>query len=383
MQRTLGIKLIFFLIFSGVLSISQAATIQSARDYYRAGKLELALVNTSALLKANPDSIPALFLKAQIESESQGLDEAIATYKKIIVLESGHLQAYNNLAALYAQQGKLKQASAILEQAIRSDPVFTTIHTNLRAIYVDMSQKHYRQALKLKPENNNTQIATIDIDNSVDQILSEEVQVMPESIQAAINTTVASVGKRAKNEIETKPPTTKKSTPFTQSVATIKVDEPVKKPTTQTTAIIAAKPKELSKEKPKQVAKVQPQPKPKSEPESFPKKDPGKEVINALLAWANAWSNRDTTNYVKAYLENYATPGKTNEAWAAGRRWNFKNKKYIKVTLSNIHIQPDGDQYSATFKQQYQSDTYKDVVNKKLRFVRQSGRWKIAKEVTS
>lgn len=377
MQRTLGIKLVFFLIFSGVLSISQAATIQSARDYYRAGKLELALVNTSALLKANPDSIPALFLKAQIESERQGLDEAIATYKKIIVLEPGHLQAYNNLAALYAQQGKLKQASAILEQAIRSDPVFTTIHTNLRAIYVDMSQKHYRQALKLKPENNNTQIATIDIDNSVDQILSEEVQVMPESIQAAINTTIASVDKRAKNKIGLKPQTTKTSTPVTQSVATLKADESVKKPTTQTTAIIAAKPKE----KPKQVAEVQPQPKPKPEP--FPKKDPGKEVINALLAWANAWSNRDATNYVKAYLENYATPGKTNEAWAAGRRWNFKNKKYIKVTLSNIHIQPDGDQYSATFKQQYQSDTYKDVVNKELRFVQQSGRWKIAKEVTS
>ncbi len=377
MQRTLGIKLVFFLIFSGVLSISQAATIQSARDYYRAGKLELALVNTSALLKANPDSIPALFLKAQIESERQGLDEAIATYKKIIVLEPGHLQAYNNLAALYAQQGKLKQASAILEQAIRSDPVFTTIHTNLRAIYVDMSQKHYRQALKLKPENNNTQIATIDIDNSVDQILSEEVQVMPESIQAAINTTIASVDKRAKNKIGLKPQTTKTSTPVTQSVATLKADESVKKPTTQTTAIIAAKPKE----KPKQVAEVQSQPKPKPEP--FPKKDPGKEVINALLAWANAWSNRDATNYVKAYLENYATPGKTNEAWAAGRRWNFKNKKYIKVTLSNIHIQPDGDQYSATFKQQYQSDTYKDVVNKELRFVQQSGRWKIAKEVTS
>jgi uncharacterized protein YchJ len=102
-----------------------------------------------------------------------------------------------------------------------------------------------------------------------------------------------------------------------------------------------------------------------------------------LLAWANAWSNRDVTKYIGAYLGSYATPGKTNEAWAAGRRWNFKNKKYIKVTLSDIRIHAEGDQYSATFKQQYQSDTYKDVVNKELRFVRQSGRWKIAKEITS
>jgi tetratricopeptide (TPR) repeat protein len=202
MQRTLGIKLVFFLIFSGSLSIVQAATIQGARDQYRAGKLEPALVNTNALLKADPNSVPVLFLKAQIESENQDLNGAISTYKKIIALEPGHLQAYNNLAALYAQQGKLKQASTILEQAIRSDPVFTTIHANLRAIYVDMSQKHYRQALKLKAENNTTQIATIDIDNSVDQILSEEVQVMPDSIQDAINTTIASVVRHSKKKAE-------------------------------------------------------------------------------------------------------------------------------------------------------------------------------------
>lgn len=384
-QRMSRIRLIFLLLLSGIVFISQAATLQDARIQYQSGKLKTALAEADEILKSDPQSITALFLKAQIQSESQNLDKAIETYKVLITLDSGHLQAYNNLAALYAQQGKLELASVTLEQAIRTDPIYMTIHTNLRAIYMDMSKKHYRQALKLKPVNSSTQFASIDLDINTDQILSEEVQVVPQSIQDAINTTVVS-----HTDIRPSTPRVVESPEPKKSVQPPKVvskpaQPPIKKPEPAVSKKVVAVAKKEAKPKAEPKPKVEPvsTAKPVAEkPRLEPKKDPAHEVKKGLLSWANAWSNRDAARYVKAYIENYATANKTHKDWAAGRRWNFKNKKYIKVSLSNIHIQADGNQYRAKFKQSYESDSYQDVVNKEILFIHQGGSWKIKKETT-
>lgn len=375
MQRNSRIKIALILLISSIGYTVQAASLQEARSLYHAGKLTAALEQTNSLLESRPDNVPALFLRAQIYSVNQRITAAIDTYKKLLLLSPGHLQAYNNLAALYAQQGQLEMAAETLEKAIRTDPVFTTIHTNLRAIYMDMSQKHYRQALKLKTEDSPTQIAAIDINEGVDQILNQEIEVVPQSIQDAINTSVVtSPVHSSKKPAEAARPTVPQKAPAKKAVAAKPAEAPevVKKPakaaatkpvTEVTTAPVQAEPKPA-------VAKPQ-------------KADPAHEVKKALLAWANAWSNRDAKKYVSAYLNDYATPGKTNKDWAAGRRWNFKNKKYIKVALSDIRIRAVGDQYRANFTQKYESDTYRDVVSKELVFVQQAGRWKIAEEGTS
>ncbi|MCP4011396.1 MAG: tetratricopeptide repeat protein [Proteobacteria bacterium] len=403
----------------GAIFVSQAATIQEARTQFHAGKTKPALKEANTLLQTNPENIAALFLKAQIQSETQQIDQAIETYRRLISIDTNHLQAYNNLAALYAQQGKLVLASETLEQAIRTDPVYTTIHTNLRAIYMDMSKKHYRQALKLAPEGNTTQIASIDLGTGTDQILSEEIQVVPQSIQAAINTTVASKTVVAKaSPIINEPPKAVKKVPEPAKIvektpeppkavkkapepakivekipeppkAVKKAPEPVKivekAPEPPKKIVVASAPAKTT-DKPKTVAVAKPrpvaEPKPKPKPEPAPKIDPAHEVKKSLLSWANAWSNRDVKRYVNAYVNSYSTAGKTRKEWAAGRRWNFKNKKYIKVSLSDIHIKKDDKRYQASFKQRYESNSYQDVVNKEIIFVRQGGHWKIAREST-
>jgi hypothetical protein len=393
MQRTSRISLALLLVFGGAIFISQAASIQEARVQYHAGKLDPALEQTNVLLKTNPDSISALFLKAQIQSENRQLDQAIATYKTLIVLDPEHLQAYNNLAALYAQQGKLELASETLEQAILTDPVYTTIHTNLRAIYMDMSKKHYRQALKLKPEGSSTQIASIDLSDNTDQILSEEVQVVPQSIQAAINTTIvrnsvtSNRTSRASESIEpilvAKNPQKVEAEPSSKAKNTAVVTAPAKP--TKTPELVASTNIVGSADTAKTSvaqATVKPVSDAKPVPKVAPKADPAHEVKKSLLSWANAWSNRDVKRYTASYKKNYAPAGKTHKDWVAGRRWNFKNKKYIKVSLSGIRIKADNKRYRATFKQRYESNTYKDVVNKEIIFVRQNGQWKIAKEMT-
>lgn len=110
--------------------------------------------------------------------------------------------------------------------------------------------------------------------------------------------------------------------------------------------------------------------------------DQAGEVRRALLDWAGAWSDRNLKRYVNAYSNVFTTSGISNRDWAADRRWNFENKKYIRVTLSDIKISPVGDRYRASFTQEYESDNYSDVVTKELLFVRESGQWKIVEEVT-
>jgi tetratricopeptide (TPR) repeat protein len=389
------IRLLAIILFISIQSVSQAASIESARTKFQAGQFKSAMSETNTLLKANSRNSSVLFLRAQIQSESQQVDSAIQSYRQLIDLDPSHLQAYNNLAALYAQKGELKLASETLEQAIKTDPVFTTIYTNLRTIYMDLSQKYYRQALKLKPENTLSQIATIDVDNGVDQILSEEVQVVPQSIQEAINTTVATGPTDSSKTRTTRLPKDIKT-----AATTPVIPVPMNQPASATLPVLAPKPKTKTKTnvvpKPKPVANVvvapkpspspkpKTRPKPKAKPEVVPVKvaDHASQVRKALLSWANAWSNRDAAKYVKAYVGTYTTQGKSHEDWIAGRRWNFKNKKYIQVTLSNISVKADGRTYRASFRQKYDSNTYKDAVNKQLIFVLKGGRWLISKEIS-
>lgn len=365
MQRTSFLTLSCVLLYTGFISIAHAADLGTARSQYQAGQLKQALAETNQLIRSQPGSVDALFLKAQIESDASNTDAAIISYKAIIAIDPEHMESYNNLAALYAQQGKLELASEALENAIKTDPVFATVYANLRAIYIEMSKKHYRQALKLKPTQRRTQIAAIDIGGNSEQILDQEILLVPESIQAAVNTKVTA-------KIE-RPKPASKPAPI------------LKAPEAQATDKQKAKPieKTVTKPEPVKVAVAEPKKKPEkaqAKARKQPSADPAIEVKKALLSWANSWSNRDADKYIKAYRKGYSPEGKSAKDWAAGRRWNFKTKKYIKVTLSNIKINSNGKKFKAKFKQSYESNTYKDVVNKELIFVLEAGRWKISEE---
>lgn len=325
---------------------AQAVSVNDAQNTYRDGNIEQALNEISNVLQSEPDNVLALFLQAQILSESKQNQAAIKSYQQLIQLAPRHLEAYNNLATIYAQQGKLELASKTLENAIKTDPIYNTIHTNLRAIYMDMSRKHYRLALKQKPQKSQTQLLAINTGNSANQIIHKTVKI-------GTNATL---------------------------VATAKT-EPIIQTESQQIRLTEAASVTASKSKPKpKVIKTATIAKKKPQANSSAAANVNGEIKNALLSWAKAWSNRDVVKYVNAYRNNYATGGKTNEDWVAGRRWNFKTKKYIKVAISDISIKADGDKYRTVFKQTYESDTFKDLVSKELIFVKQNGRWKIELE---
>ena len=291
-----------------------------------------ALKEVNQLLKAEQNNPDALFLKAQLQYATGNKDQSVSTYQSIIEQFPKQIEAYNNLAAIYAQHDNLQAASEILEKAIHVDPVYATLYDNLRAVYWDMSQRHIRAALKLKPERAGVNLANISTP------LPDTAQLITETAQQVT--------------LEPEPKPEPESTPKKQSEPAVKV---VKAPEPEVAEA---------------VAKVE------------PKVSDEQQVKIALDNWVKAWSNRNAVKYVSFYTSTYHPVGKPRNEWVAGRRWNFKSKKFIKVNIDQLKLRKAGGTYIAKFRQSYQSDLYKDKVLKELNLTKQNGSWKISQETT-
>ena len=123
---------------------------------------------------------------------------------------------------------------------------------------------------------------------------------------------------------------------------------------------------------------------PATEPEPVaPKPDPLQAGF-ALEAWADAWSGQRVDDYLSHYAPGFQPPnGLTREEWEAQRRERLLRPKSIRVTLTELRIEPLGeDRVRAVFQQAYQSDTFGDSVRKTTELVWDGDRWKIAAELS-
>jgi tetratricopeptide (TPR) repeat protein len=110
--------------------------------------------------------------------------------------------------------------------------------------------------------------------------------------------------------------------------------------------------------------------------------DPGADVLKAVNAWAQAWSNRDVEAYLASYAKDFKTPkGQPRADWEKHRRARIGGAKTISVEISSPKVTMKGpDQASVSFRQAYRSDTFKATGNKTLVLVRSEGRWLIQDE---
>lgn len=107
---------------------------------------------------ASSQDYAAQFTKA-LRLVKQGKDTAASKiYEALIKQAPGQVQAYNNLAAIKARHGQLKQAQALLERALHSNPVYATVYENLSAIYGKMARDSYGKALHLATPRKNVNL---------------------------------------------------------------------------------------------------------------------------------------------------------------------------------------------------------------------------------
>ena len=119
----------------------------------RDGQLTQAMVKADQYLANNPRDPQMRFLKGLIQQDAGQRDAAIVTFETLIQEYPELPEPYNNVAVLYANQGKLDKAREALDMAIRNSRGYAIAHENLGDIYARLAEKSYRQALQLDAGN--------------------------------------------------------------------------------------------------------------------------------------------------------------------------------------------------------------------------------------
>ena len=117
-------------------------------------------------------------------------------------------------------------------------------------------------------------------------------------------------------------------------------------------------------------------------PERVVKKESSKEVLEAVMAWAAAWSARDTDKYLSFYAGDFKTPdGETRAAWEAVRRDRISTPNFIQVGVDiKTILFTDSAHATVKFRQSYRASHLKTSGNKTLLMVNSGGKWLIQEE---
>ncbi|MFT5504382.1 MAG: Tfp pilus assembly protein PilF [Gammaproteobacteria bacterium] len=104
-------------------------------------------------------------------------------------------------------------------------------------------------------------------------------------------------------------------------------------------------------------------------------------LTQIVKLWAKAWSNKDVNQYSQFYSSNYMPGFSSQRAWIEYRRKRINRPGLLNIDISKIKIRAMTENRAIIdFNQAYESATYSDTVNKRLRFSRIDSEWKITEE---
>lgn len=106
-------------------------------------------------------------------------------------------------------------------------------------------------------------------------------------------------------------------------------------------------------------------------------------ALEAIDAWARAWSERDVSRYLGLYSSEFSPDrGVSRSAWENQRRKRLQAPSSISVSIRDLRLEPLGaDRMIARFAQDYTADTYRETGTlKMLVLVREAAGWRIAVE---
>lgn len=287
------------------------------------GRYLQALQQADKLLTTNRDDVQALLIKGNVHRLMGNEAEASYIFKQIIKQHPKMPEAYNNLAVMYAQSGKMALAIETLQQAFATSASYSTAYQNLRTLYSEMASSAYRDALDIeKPKAKENQFKL----TSLNQV--ETMPAMP--IAPVLASVTASSDASAVSETS-------------QQVTT------------------------ASSEKP--------------EPEVV--SDTQGQVKKMVDAWSSAWAAQSTTAYISHYHPQFKPGNRMSfNAWKTYRGKRISKPKFINLEIVGLMVEPRGEgSASVIFEQHYRSDTYTDTVVKKLTLAKHQGQWKIMQEV--
>jgi len=119
----------------------------------KSGKLEEAAQRADTFLAANPRDARLRFLKGLILTRQGRAGDAIPVFVKLTEDFPELAEPHNNLAVLYASEGRYEKARAELESAIRVNPNYATAYENLGDVYARLAGQAYGKSAQLDPNN--------------------------------------------------------------------------------------------------------------------------------------------------------------------------------------------------------------------------------------
>lgn len=129
-----------------------AAGVALADAYSRVQQLDQngdtaqALAQANAYLAQHPDDPQMRFIKANLLSHAGDAARAEAELVQITQTYPELAEPWNNLAVLYASQGRLDAAQEALASALRIDPDYATALENMGDVRLQLARANYAQA---------------------------------------------------------------------------------------------------------------------------------------------------------------------------------------------------------------------------------------------
>jgi Flp pilus assembly protein TadD len=127
--------------------------LQQVQQLVNAGRLPQALTRADEQLARNPRDAQMRFVRGVILTEMKQREQAREVFQRLTEDFPELPEPYNNLAVIYASEGRLDNARAALEQALAAAPNYATAYENLGDIYLQMASDAYQRAAKLDPAN--------------------------------------------------------------------------------------------------------------------------------------------------------------------------------------------------------------------------------------
>lgn len=311
--------------------IAHANDIDDVNQLLKAGKQSQALTKVEQSLSAKPRDPQLRFLKGVIQTELGKPNDAIGTFTKLTEDYPELPEPYNNLAVLYASSAQFDKARAALEMAIRTNPSYSTAHENLGDIYANLASQAYSKALQLGGSSTS---------------LQPKLTLIRELFS----------------------PTAKGQNPTVSKAAAVPVVAP---PAAAAPAVVAKTPA------------AAPMPPAAAPTDLATASDGDKQVDQAVLAWASAWSSKNMSAYLGSYAKGFKPPkGQSRGAWEEERRERIVGKSRISVKVSRLKAEVKGNNATVKFRQDYAADTLSTSSLKTLELTKVGERWLIVKEST-
>lgn len=126
---------------------------QDAVRLQRKGELDAALGAIRKHLHANPRDVAGRFMLGVILSGQKQSKEATDIFIELTREHPELPEPFNNLAVLYAAEGRYEDARNALEQSLVANPTNIVAQENLGDVHAQLARTHYERALANSPRN--------------------------------------------------------------------------------------------------------------------------------------------------------------------------------------------------------------------------------------